>query len=87
MPLPNVPQGQEELRDKLRLRVERAIAKLKASRAELDRVSAVPDNTLAIKAATRRHREKMKALDEAIRALDAFNAQVHPSPLPPPRRP
>jgi len=71
MPPPNDRHGQEEIRDKLRLRVDRAIAKLKASRAELDRVSAVPDNALAIKAATRRHREKMEALAECIRALDA----------------
>ena len=87
MPPPIDHHSQEEIRDKLRLSVERAIAKLKASRAEMDQVSAVPHNTIAVKAATRRHREKMKALAEAIRALDAFNAKVHPSPPPPGRKP
>jgi len=86
MPPPNDPQGQEEIRDKLRLRVERAIAKLKASRAEIDQSSSVPDNALAVKAATRSHRRKMEALAEAIRALDAFNSKVHPLHLPPPDR-
>ena len=87
MPPPIDHHSQEEIRDKLRLRVERAIAKLKASRAEMDRVSAVADNALAIEAATRRHGQKMEALAEAIRALDAFNAKVHPSPPPPARKP
>ena len=87
MPPPNDRHGQEQIQDKLRRRVERAIARLRASRAELDRVSSVPDNASAIKAATRRHREKMEALAVCIRALDAFNLDAHPSPPAPDRKP
>lgn len=75
----------QEIHDELRLRVEQATAELKASRAEIYRAPISPDNTRTTEAALERHRGKMTALAEAVRALDAFAGKVRP-PVPTPIR-